>query len=762
MAFLGGEKKPRPAPGGSARLRSRRRGMALAWPARGPYSGAMRALLVPVSCAVSLLIAPVFAQQKPLSREQALGSGERVRWYSTPERVRWAPDGVHYAIRREGKVVWVHPESGAVVSPPADARRGERAPRPRGPGGAAGGDPRVRTRDGDLWFGPPGAANDGAAKRLTKDGLAKDIVTVSPNGEYVSFTAENNLSVVRVEDASEWKVTEDGGPSMFCGILDWVYQEELYGRFNYRGHWWSPDSKAVAYLRLDEKDVKTFTIVDFVPKPSLDEERSVEPEFQKYPKAGDANPTVRLLVAHPETRSQVEIDLSDYPADVLVVRVGWTPDSRLLFAVQDRIQTWMDLNVADPQSGAWVKLIHEASETWVNRLPFPEWLPDGSFLWLSERTGYQHLYHYDDKGALVRPLTAGDWQVTDLVRVDASDGVRRCWFTATKDGAIDSNLYSVGLDGGDIVRLTEGEGRHSTSLNKDGSWFLDTVSSIETPPEVRLCKGDGSGFVVLDKAEPRAVETHQYYPRQRLTIPARDGYPLDATVILPPGHADGSGPHPIYLPTYSGPDAPSVRNAFSINTMHQYLAQQGCVILQVNVRSASGRGQAHTGLAYKRLGVYELRDLEDAVAYVIENHGGDPTRVAIDGWSYGGFMAAYALTHSKVFSLGISGAGVHDWQLYDTIYTERYMSTPQLNPEGYRETSVIAGAANLHGHLVLMHGARDDNVHLQNTLRLVYELQAAGHDNFELMIYPRSRHGVRGSHRGKFVLRAIERHLLGT
>ena len=238
---------------------------------------------------------------------------------------------------------------------------------------------------------------------------------------------------------------------------------------------------------------------------------------------------------------------------------------------------------------------------------------------------------------------------------------------------------------------------------------------------------------------------------------ARKGVP-DATIVRPPNF-DRNLKYPIYLATYSGPDAPSVRNSFRANPWHQFLAQRGAMVLQVNVRSASGRGQAHTGECYKQLGVRELQDLEDAIDHICEKFSGDPERVAIDGWSYGGFMAAYALTHSDKFAVGIAGAGVHDWRLYDTIYTERYMSTPQLNPEGYDATSVIKAADNLDGHLVILHGARDDNVHLQNTMQLIYALQQAGKDDFELMLYPRSRHGVRGSHHRRLIWRALQEHL---
>jgi dipeptidyl-peptidase-4 len=420
--------------------------------------------------------------------------------------------------------------------------------------------------------------------------------------------------------------------------------------------------------------------------------------------------------------------------------------------VQDRIQTWMELNTADPETGGVTKILREESDTWVNRLPFPRWQADGSFLWFSERTGYRHIYHYEADGKLRRQLTSGGWQVRQIVRV----GKDWIWFTGTKDGAINNNLYRVDWQGKNLTRLTHGEGSHSTSLNKAGTWFLDTVSSVTSPSEVRLCKGDGSKSVVLARSKPRDVLTHAYCPKQRLTIKARDDYPLDATVIKPLGFEPSSNKkYPIYLPTYSGPNAPSVRNRFGSSTWQQFLAQRGVLILQVNVRSASGRGMAHTGQCYKRLGVVELRDLEDAVDHVCKHFAGDPERVAIDGWSYGGFMAAYALTHSDKFSLGLAGAGVHDWRLYDTIYTERYMSTPQLNKEGYEKTSSIKAAKNLSGHLVLMHGTMDDNVHMQNSIQLLYALQRAGKDDFELMLYPKSRHGVGSRHRQRMVWRAI-------
>jgi dipeptidyl-peptidase-4 len=666
----------------------------------------MRIRHLTTAAAVALLAAlPASAQKKPLTLEEALGSGRtRVEYWSSPAPARWARDGVHYATRRDGASVWVDPESGEAKPAPASE------PEPK------------ETRP------------------------------------WTASVRNGNLHLTRTGAEGEWAVTTDGSDQRLYGVLDWVYQEELYGRGDFNGRWWNEDGSALAFLRLDEAEVKDFTVIDHVPPGALDTERAVVAEVTKYPKAGDPNPRAGLLVAWPETREVVEVDLSRYEPDVLIVRVGWTPDGRVLLQLQNRIQSWLDLATADPKTGAVTLLRREESKTWVNRLPFPKWLSDGSFLWLSERTGYQHVYHCDAQGKVLAAITSGDWQVREIVKVRESEGRTWIWFTGTKDGAIDNNLYRVALDDPKPERLTHGPGWHDTDLNGDGTWFLDAVSSITTPPELRLCKSDGSKCQVLDKAAPKDVATRELVATEQLSIPARDGYPLDATLMKPLGF-DPAQRYPIYLPTYSGPDSPTVRNAFQASPWLQFLAQNGALVLQVNVRSASGRGQAHTEKCYKQLGVPELRDLEDAVDWVCAHAGGDPARVAIDGWSYGGFMAAYALTHSTKFSLGIAGGGVFDWRLYDTIYTERYMDTPQANPQGYDATSVIKAAKNLHGHLLIQHGVMDDNVHVQNALQLVHALQEANLDDFEMMLYPKSRHGVRGPHRRAMVWRALSDRL---
>lgn len=714
-------------------------------------------VLLPVPFAVLLAVAAALPAQ---GTERLTFADVRtsISWQGRVPAARWAADGKHLEIEQGKAVVWFDPATGTEKPRPEPAA---------GAGAAAPAAPKqkvLRLHDGDLWLEEAGAGNgrgagrgrgraggaDQAAApgenavRLTTDGAApgkKEEARLSPDGSAASFVRGNDLFAVDVPSKQVWRITDDGGPELFHGILDWVYQEELYGRGDFQGNWWSPDGTMLAFLSLDESQVREFTVVDHVPDGYLDRERSVVAEVSNYPKAGDPNPFARLSVAHRAGRKVVPVDLSSFPQDALVVRVEWTPDGGTLLAtIQDRIQTWAELCAVDPATGAVTRWIHEQSPTWVNRPESPHWLADGSFLWLSERTGYAHVYHCQRGGAEQRPVTSGEWQVRSIVRVDEARGL--LWFEGTKDGATGRHLYRIGLDGQGLVGLTPGVGTHQFDLRADGAFVLDRWSAMDQPTIVRVLDG-GTGAevrVVGQATKGDAAAKYAFADKRRLTIRARDGYELDASVMLPPDWRQGQR-YPVYLPTYSGPDAPTVRDAWSHSNLQQFLAQQGFVILQVNVRSASGRGQVHTGTCYQQLGVVELRDLEDAVDHVVAEFGGDPARVAISGWSYGGFMAAYALTHSKKFALGLAGAGVYDWRLYDTIYTERYMQTPERNAAGYDATSVIKAAKNLHGHLVLLHGSMDDNVHLQNTMQLVWELQLAGMQDFELMVYPRSRHG---------------------
>jgi dipeptidyl-peptidase-4 len=616
-----------------------------------------------------------------------------------------------------------------------------------------------RVREGRLEVARAG--DQGRVRYLPLDVPAGEVAEVAADsaGQRLAFVLGGDLWVAGLAAGEAPKnLSGDGEPELLDGILDWVYQEELYGRGDFRGYWWAPDGSAICWLRLDEQAVPSFTVVDHVPPGARETNRGVLVETTRYPKVGEPNPTASLAVYRFADQTVRWFDLESFPQDRLIVRVDWAPDSSAVwFSVQDRIQTGATLCVGDPATGAVRRLIEETSPTWVNRPESPRFLADGGFLWFSERSGYNHLYRYAADGSGCRALTEGEWQVRSLLRLDEAAGC--LWFEGTRDGAIDRHVYRVSLEGGAPERITLEAGSHELEFSPDGRLAIDTWSALDQPPRRRLIEG-ATGKTVFDfgQADRGQAPALSMVDPLRLSIPARDGLALDGTLLLPPGH--GSDPalrYPIFLDTYSGPDAPTVANRYRPSAWLQFLAQRGCLVLQVNVRTASGRGQAFTGLVYRRFLELELADLEAAVAFVLERYQGDPSRVALSGWSYGGSITAYALTHSKTFSLGFAGAGVYDWRLYDSIYTERYMQTPDLNPDGYRQSSVIEAAKELSGHLVLLHGTIDDNVHLQNTIQLVDELQKAGKQNFELMLYPNARHGVSSKHRLPYMWGVLRR-----
>ncbi|HLL74976.1 MAG TPA: S9 family peptidase, partial [Pyrinomonadaceae bacterium] len=575
----------------------------------------------------------------------------------------------------------------------------------------------------------------GRATRLTNDKDEEVGETFSPDGKLVAFVRGNNMHVLDLSTGRERALTKDGGPKILNGRLDWVYQEELYGRGNFEAYWWSPDSQSLAYLRFDETPVHEFAVVDHIPV------RQVV-ELTPYPKAGDPNPIVKLgvvPVAGGETRW---IDTSKYkPEDLLIVRVGWTPDGRrVMYQAQNREQTWLDLNLADPRDGKTATLFKETSKAWVEVIDPPTWLKDGSFVWQSERDGWRHLYHYSADGKLIRQITKGDWEVRSLEGVDEKTG--RVFFTATEHSHIAPAIYSVGLDGTNLRRLTEPAGTHSAAFNPTFTMFVNRWSDVNTPAQVRLFDAEGKLVRVIDENRREALGQYKLGKPEFMQVRTRDGFPMEAMMIRPPDF-DPAKKYPVVTFTYAGPHAPQVRNAWGGQTYlwHQMLAQKGYIIWVADNRTASGKGAQSAWQVYKNFGELELRDIEDGLSWLKSQPYVDGSRVGIWGWSYGGFMTSYALTHSKSFKVGIAGGSVTDWHDYDTIYTERYMQTPQNNPEGYRRSSPVHAAKDLHGKLLLLHGLMDDNVHVQNTIQFAYELQKAGKP-FEMMLYPKQRHGV--------------------
>ena len=575
------------------------------------------------------------------------------------------------------------------------------------------------------------------ARRLTNDAAEELESDFSPDGKMISYVKGMNLYVVDVATGKETQLTKDGNENLLNGYLDWVYEEELYGRGNKRGYWWSPDSSAIAFLRTDESPVKKFTVVNH-------EGLYQVVETTPYPKAGEPNPLVKIGVAEVKNGQVKFVDTSGYkPEDFLVSRVTWTPDSKMvLYQAQNREQTFLDLNAAARDTGKTQLLFKETSPAWVEVIDNPTFLKDGSgAIWQSAaRTGYKHLYLFDNNGKLIRPLTSGEWEVSQFHGVDDKNGW--VYFSGSKDSFIASNAYRVKLDGTGLQRLTQGTGTHSVSFNKDFTHFVDTYSDINTPPQTRLFRADGTLERVMNENKVEVLSQYKLGKPEFMQVKAKDGFVMEALMIKPPDF-DPNKKYPVMQFTYAGPHAPQVRNAWlgSTEMWYHMLAQKGIIVWLMDNRSASGKGEKSAYPAYGRLGETELADIEDGLNYLKSLPYVDGSRIGIHGWSYGGFMTSYALTHSKSFKIGIAGGTVADWRLYDSIYTERYMKTPQNNPEGYDRTSVIKAAPNLHGKLMLVHGVIDENVHLQNTLQLAYELQRAG-KQFQLMIYPTQRHGI--------------------
>lgn len=727
--------------------------------------------------AIFVFSAAARAQDKLLSIDDIFDPQRRVQFGGRPLFVQWNADGTLRQVKfnpatNSAEVVRVAALTGA-EQPFLDKSRLEAALVPAGISAktarelanqpnftfAKGETSALIVSEGDLYVYDLRA---GSAKRLTNTKDEETEADFSPDGKMVSFVRGNNLFVVEIASGREKQLTRDGGEKILNGVLDWVYEEELYGRGNKRGYWWSPDSRFIAFLRTDESPVKKFPIIDHTRQPQI-------LENMDYPKAGDPNPLVTLGAADVTKSSLVPnvsriprlgerlpsgvarfgdlakfVDLSKYkPEDFLISRVAWSPDSRsIIFQAQDREQTFLDLNSADVSNGKFTTILRESSPAWVEAIDNPEFLKDGSFIWQSARSGFKHLYHYDKNGRLLRQLTDGRWEVRSFHGVDEAGGF--AYFSAAGQSDVwnAEQIYRVKLDGTGLTQLTKTAGNHSASFNPSFTHFINYRSDANTPMQTALYRADGTLERVLNENKVEALSQYKLGKTEFMSVRTRDGFEMEAMMIKPPDF-DPNKKYPVLSYTYSGPHAPSVRNAFggSRYMWHQMLAQQGYIIWICDNRTASGKGEQATWKAYQNLGELELKDLEEGLDYLRSQPYVDANRIGIWGWSYGGYMTAYALTHSKSFKIGIAGGSVTDWRLYDSIYTERYMRTPQNNPAGYDRSSVLKAAKDLSGRLLLIHGTMDDNVHMQNTIQLVYELQKAG-KQFDLMLYPTQRHGV--------------------
>lgn len=702
------------------------------------------------------------AARKRVTFEAAYGGAEPLSFSGSPVSATWLDDGRHWLQARDGRLMKVDAATGR--SEPFFDPDKVVAALTKLPGfGKAAAQTLVSStsldmnpqktgalfeHENDLYF----ASLDGQrAVRLTHTPDEKELTTFSPDGQFVAYVRGRTLYAVDLATQTERALAGDPADGISTGKTDWVYFEEVFDR-HWNAFWWSPDSRNIAFLRFDDRPVHRFTVIDQIPPLQT-------VEATPYPKPGDPNPIVKLGVVSAGGGPVRWVDLGDCSENAsLIVHVGWTPDSKsVYFHVQDRTQTWLDFCTAPAEGGKATRLFRETTKAWVANNGPAHFLKDGSFFWASERTGWQHYYHFEKAGKLLGSLTSGEWEARTLERVDEEGGW--AYVTGTRDSPLADNLYRVRLDGSAIERVTRAPGEHRVHVAPKGDLVLDTHSDLHTPPRVDLIRADGSAVRTVDSNPVFALDDYELGKVEQLQVKAADGFPLEGLLVLPPDF-DPARRYPAWFMTYGGPHAPTVRDAWPVGAaiFDQVLANLGFVVFRCDPRSASGKSAALAWTCYRRLGVGELADVEAAVRWLGARPFVDASRIGMSGHSYGGFMTSYALTHSNLFAAGIAGAPVTDWRSYDTIYTERYMNTPQENPKGYDETSVVRAAGNLHGKLLLLHGLMDDNVHFQNTVQLVQELQKADKE-FELMVYPRSRHGISGKAYRRLMVDFIRRTL---
>lgn len=593
-------------------------------------------------------------------------------------------------------------------------------------------------------------------RQVTHSDSEENNVTFSPDASKIAFTRDHNLFVSDLASGAEIQLTFDGDHRIYNGWASWVYYEEILGRSSrYRAFWWSPDSKMIAYLRFDDNPVPEFTIV-------TGEGTHGRVEITPYPKAGDPNPLVKLGVAHLATGKTVWMDTNE-GEDRYVAWPFWTKDSKeLIYQYMNRRQDEITLFAANPGTGEKREVYREKQHCWVEFFEDLYLFDDGSgFLLRSDVDGWRNLYYYDMAGKLINKVTDFDWRVTGIERVVEKS--KTVFFTGTGGESTEDHLFSINLNGKKFTRLTTVEGTHRPTVSPTGDYFYDSYSNIQTPTKLELFTGKGKSVRLLGDSNDEWLEDYNLGSVELFIITTSDGYELPAMWTLPPDF-DETKKYPVVFSIYGGPDSPSVRNSASFSLSNHYYAQNGIITFVVDHRGTGHLGKKGVELMHRNLGKWETHDYIEAVKWLREKPFIDPERIGISGSSYGGYMTLMALTAgADYFTHGQAGSAVTDWKLYDTVYTERYMDTPEENPEGYEQASVMTHIGNYKGYVKITHGDMDDNVHMQNIITLISKMQDLNQD-FELMIYPGGRHGWGGPKRAHSTRQSVEfwfHHFLG-
>jgi dipeptidyl-peptidase 4 len=703
-----------------------------------------------------------------------------------PETVKWSPDGTKVSfVQRDDsgehgalyyvdvttgkKAVLVAEEKLATLEPPLSSikneREKERIQRYSVAGYQWAPDSKHLLFDakGQLWLY---TLDTGTAVQLTSDSEPSSAPKFSKNGSKVAYIRKHNLWVKSVNDSDEKQLTTDKDENLLNGEVDWVYAEELDVRSNY---FWSPNGKQIAFLQMNETKVPTYPIEDWIPlNPRVDQE--------KYPKPGDPNPEVRIGVIGAGGGEVKWIEVGEEKDREYIPRFGWVREGMVWVQLLNRAQNKLDLYFVDVNSGKSQRMLSETSGAWVPVTDMFQILASGDqFIWPSWRDGFVQLYLYSfDKGnpmaseaKLERQLTKGAFEVESVEGVDESAGT--VYFVANAGDLGQQQLFSVRLDGsGQMQRMSREVGTHSIAMADNAEYYVDTFSALAVPPRMTVCKLDGT-CTTFWKA--RGVDQFNLPVPKKLELKAADNTTtLYGTLLLPPQDviAAHGGKIPLINNPYGGPGVQTVVDKWGgANYLFDViLSRAGFAILHVDNRGMAGRGKAFAATVKGHFGDTEMADQLAAIDQVLAaNPVIDRERLGWWGWSYGGYMTTYALTHSKRFKVGIAVAPVTDWQDYDSIYTERYMGLPNDNKDGYRKSSTVNSAADLSGRLLLVHGTGDDNVHMQNTVQLIQALITADKP-YDLQLYPRKTHGIAGkaarAHLFNRIQDQFERWLMGS
>lgn len=594
------------------------------------------------------------------------------------------------------------------------------------------------------------------SKELTKVSENKiQEPTFSPDGTKVAYGYENNLYIKNLSDNSTTQITNDGRKNAIInGITDWVYEEEFAF---VRAFDWNKTGDKLAYVRFDETDVPEFSM-DIYGKDLYQKQ-----QVFKYPKAGEANAKVSLFIYDIIAATASKVNLSAFDA-YYIPRIKWTNDSNILSAqLMNRKQNELNLVFVNAENNMVSGILKETDAAYVDVTDNLTFLADNSFIWTSEKDGWNHIYHYDKTGKLINQITKGDWEVTNYYGFDPK--TNKVFYQSSENGSINRDVYSISADGKNKTRLSTKTGSNSASFSADYSNYIGTFSDTETPYVYTLNDpktGKQLREIKNNEDVKATVNEYKTSPKEFSTIMV-NGNELNMYMIKPKDF-DPNKKYPLFMYQYSGPGSQNVANRWggANDYWHQMLAQEGFIIACVDGRGTGLKGRDFKKVTQNELGKYEVEDQIAAAKKLGQLSYIDADRIGIWGWSYGGFMSSNALFQgADTFSMAIAVAPVSSWRFYDTIYTERYMGTPQENAKGYDSNSPISHVDKLEGDFLLVHGSADDNVHAQNTMRLVEALVQADKD-FDWAYYPDKNHGIYGGKTRNHLYRKMTKFIYET